>query len=91
MIAAIQDNVVTPVAVVAQHASHKGKPIRVLTNANLGEREQLLDLGISVQAMDTASVNALSGNALMLILLSFFGARPLPLPLLDMLRTVYTW
>lgn len=54
----IQDNVVTPVAVVAQHASHKAKPIRVLTNVNLGEREQLLDLGFSVQAMDTASVAA---------------------------------
>ena len=46
MITAIQDSVVTPVAVVA-HASHKAKPIRVLTNANLGEREQLLDLGFS--------------------------------------------
>ena len=59
MITAIQDNVVTPVAVVA-HASHKAKPIRVLTNANLGEREQLLDLGFSVQMMDTASVRGLS-------------------------------
>ena len=58
--AAIQDNVVTPVAVVAQHASHKAKPIRVLTNVNLEEREQLLDLGFSVQMMDTASVRGLS-------------------------------
>ena len=61
---AIQDNVVTPVAVVAQHASHKAKPIRVLTNVNLEEREQLLDLGFSVQAMDTASVRGLSGDDL---------------------------
>jgi two-component system response regulator ChvI len=38
----------------------KVKPIRVLTNANLGEREQLLKLGFSVQAMDTASVCGLS-------------------------------
>jgi len=64
MIAAIQDNVVTPVAVVARHASHKAKPIRVLTNANLGERKQLLDSGFSVQAMDTASIRGLSGHAL---------------------------
>ena len=61
---AIQDNVVTPVAVVAQHASHKAKPIRVLTNVNLEEREQLLDLGFSVQMMDTASVRGLSGDDL---------------------------
>jgi two-component system response regulator ChvI len=57
---AVRNNVVTPVAVVAQHASHKAKPIRVLTNANLGEREQLRDLGFSVQAMDTASDCGLS-------------------------------
>jgi len=38
----------------------KVKPIRVLTNANLGEREQLLDLGFSVQAMEPASVRGLS-------------------------------
>jgi ABC-type polar amino acid transport system ATPase subunit len=48
-IAAIQDNVATPVAVVAQHGSHKAKPIRILTNVNLEEREQLPDLGFSVQ------------------------------------------
>jgi hypothetical protein len=54
----IQDNVATPVVVVAQHASHTAKPIRVLTNVNLAEREQLLDLGFSVQAIDTASVAA---------------------------------
>ena len=60
---AIQDNVVTPVAV-APHASHKAKPIRVLTNVNLEEREQLLELGFSVQMMDTASVCGLSGDDL---------------------------
>ena len=64
MIAAIQDNVVTPVAVVAQHASHKAKPIRVLTNANFEERQQLRNLGFSVKAMDTASVRGLSGDNL---------------------------
>jgi two-component system response regulator ChvI len=57
---AIQESVVTPVAVVAQHASHTAKPIRVLTNVNLEEREQLLDLGFFVQMMDTASVRGLS-------------------------------
>ena len=61
---AIHDNVVTPVAVAPQHASHKAKPIRVLTNVNLEEREQLLDLGFSVQMMDTASVRGLSGDDL---------------------------
>ncbi len=54
----------TPVAVVAQHASHKAKPIRVLTNVNLEEREQLLELGFSVQIMDTASVRGPSGDDL---------------------------
>ena len=61
---AIRNSIVTPVAVVAQHASHKAKPFRVLTNANLGGREQLLDLGFSVQAMDTASVCGLSADDL---------------------------
>ena len=61
---AIKDNVVTPVAVVAEHASHKAKPISVLTNVNLEEREQLLDLGFSVQMMDTASICGLSGDDL---------------------------
>ena len=57
-----RDNVVTPVAVVAPHASQKAKPIRVLTNVNLEEREQLLELGFSVQMMDTASVRGPSGD-----------------------------
>jgi two-component system, OmpR family, response regulator ChvI len=61
---AIKDNVVTPVAVVAEHASHKAKPISVLTNVNLEERDQLLDLGFSFQMMDTASVRGLSGDDL---------------------------
>ena len=47
-------------AVVAQHASHKAEPIRVLTNANPEERKQLLDLGFSIQMMDTASVRGFS-------------------------------
>jgi two-component system response regulator ChvI len=40
------------------------KPIRVLTNVSLEEREQLLDLGFSVQVMDIASVRGLSGDDL---------------------------
>ena len=35
-----------------------------MTNVDLEEREQLLDLGFSVQMMDTASVCGLSGNGL---------------------------
>ena len=61
---AIHDNVATPVAVAPQHASQKAKPIRVLTNVDLEEREQVLDLGFSLQMVDTASVCALSGNGL---------------------------
>jgi two-component system, OmpR family, response regulator ChvI len=61
---AIHDNVATPVAVAPQHASQKAKPIRVLTNVDLEEREQVLDLGFSVQMVDTASVCTLSGNGL---------------------------
>jgi len=59
---AIHDNVATPVAVAQQHASQKAKPIRVLTNVDLEERKQVLELGFSVQMVDTASVCALSGN-----------------------------
>jgi two-component system, OmpR family, response regulator ChvI len=55
---------VTRVAVVAQHASHKATPIRVLTNANLEERQQLRDLGFFVRAMNTASVRGLSEDDL---------------------------
>jgi two-component system response regulator ChvI len=61
---AIHDNVATPVAVAPQHASQKAKPIRVLTNVDLEEREQVSDLGFSVQMVDTASVCALTGNGL---------------------------
>ena len=61
---AIHDNVATPVAVAPQHASQKAKPIRVLTNVDLEVRKQVLDLGFSVQMVDTASVCALSGNGL---------------------------
>ena len=42
----------------------KAKPIRVLTNVNLEEREQLLELGFSVQMRDTASVRGPSGDDL---------------------------
>jgi two-component system response regulator ChvI len=61
---AIHDNVAPPVAVAPQHVSQKAKPIRVLTNVDLEEREQVLDLGFSLQMVDTASVCALSGNGL---------------------------
>jgi two-component system response regulator ChvI len=61
---AIHDNVATPAAVAPQHASQKAKPIRVLTNVDLEEREQVLDLGFSLQMLDTASVCALSRNGL---------------------------
>jgi two-component system, OmpR family, response regulator ChvI len=61
---AIHDNVATPVALAPQHASQEAKPIRVLTNVDLEEREQVLDLGFSLQMVDTASVCALSGNGL---------------------------
>jgi two-component system, OmpR family, response regulator ChvI len=60
----IHDNVATPVVVAPQHASQKAKPIRVLTNVDLEEREQVLDLGFSLQMVDTASVCALSGIGL---------------------------
>jgi two-component system, OmpR family, response regulator ChvI len=61
---AIQENVVTPPAVVAQHGPHEARPIRVLTNVNLEGRAQLLDLGFSVRMIDTASVRVLSGDDL---------------------------
>ena len=61
---AIQSNVATPIAVAPQHATQKAKPIRVLTNVDLEEREQVLDLGFCVQMMDTASVCAPSENSL---------------------------
>lgn len=61
---AIHDNVATPVTVAPQHASQKAKPIRVLTNVDLEEREQVLDLGFSLQMLDAASVCALSRNGL---------------------------
>jgi len=61
---AIHGNVAIPIAVAPQHATQKAKPIRVLTNVDLEEREQVLDLGLCVQIMDTASVCALSGNGL---------------------------
>jgi two-component system response regulator ChvI len=61
---AIHDNVATPVAVARQHASQRAKPIRILTNVDLEERQQVLDLGISLQMVDTASFCALSGNGL---------------------------
>lgn len=57
---AIHDNI----AIAPQHASQKAKPIRVLTNVDLEEREQVLDLGFSLQMVDTASVCTLSGNGL---------------------------
>jgi two-component system, OmpR family, response regulator ChvI len=60
----IHDNVATPVAVAPQHASQKAKPIRVLTNVDLEEREQVLDLGFSLQMVDTASACAVSGDGL---------------------------
>lgn len=59
---AIHDNVATPVAVIPQHASQKAKPIRVLTNMELKERKQVLDLGFSVQTVETASACSLSEN-----------------------------
>jgi two-component system response regulator ChvI len=61
---AIHDNVATPVAIAPQHASQKAKPIRVLTNVDLEEQEQVLDLGFSLQMVDTASACAVSGNGL---------------------------
>jgi two-component system response regulator ChvI len=61
---AIHDNVATPVTVAPQHASQKAKQIRVLTNVDLEEREQVLDLGFSLQMLDAASVCALSRNGL---------------------------
>jgi two-component system response regulator ChvI len=61
---AIHDNVATPVAVAPQHASRMAKPIRVLTNVDLEEREQVLELGFSLQMADTATVCALSANGL---------------------------
>jgi two-component system response regulator ChvI len=61
---AIHDNVATPAPVAPQHAPQKAKPIRILTNVDLEEREQVLELGFSVQIVDTASVCAISGNGL---------------------------
>jgi len=61
---AIHNNAATPVAVAPKHASQKAKPIRVLTNVDLEEREQVLELGFSLQMADTATVCALSGNGL---------------------------
>ena len=61
---AIHDDVATPVAVALQYASEKAKPIRVLTNVDLEERGQVLDLGFSVQMVDTALVAGLSGSGL---------------------------
>lgn len=55
---AIHDNVAAPA--VPHHASQKAKPIRVLTNIDLEEREQALDLGFSIQVVETASISSLS-------------------------------
>ena len=61
---AIHDDVATPVAVTVQLASQKAKPIRVLTNVDLEGRGRVLDLGFSVQMVDTALVRGLSGSGL---------------------------
>ncbi|GEP59818.1 winged helix-turn-helix domain-containing protein [Reyranella soli] len=61
---AVHNNVTIPVAVVPQYASQKAKPIRVLTNVDLEVQEQVLDLGFSVQMVDTASVFRPSGSGL---------------------------
>jgi len=60
----IQDYVVTLSAVVAHPGSRNAESIRVLTNANLKVREQLLGLGFAIQMIDTASVRGLSGDDL---------------------------
>jgi two-component system response regulator ChvI len=61
---AIHDNAATPVVVSPQHASQRAKTIRVLTNVDLEERQQVLDLGFSVQMVDSASVCGLTSSGL---------------------------
>jgi two-component system, OmpR family, response regulator ChvI len=58
MITAIENSVQTSaVASAAQHASHRARPLRVVTNANLEARERLLGLGFTVQVLDAAALN----------------------------------
>ena len=51
-------------AVVAHPDLRNVESIRILTNVNLKEREQLLDLGFAIQMIDTASLRGLSGDDL---------------------------
>ena len=58
MITAVENRARTPaVASAAQGASRTATPLRVVTNASLGAREQLRALAFAVQVLDAAALN----------------------------------